>query len=77
MQDSIWCYLKLIYLQTEWIVEFSKDMKVSAMVELLNEHFSSDLKGKYFYEASSKRLIDECLTFQENQVESGNYLYFI
>ena len=77
MQDTIWCYLKLVYLQIEWIVEVSKEMKVDDLIELLHHQFSSEPKGMYFYEATTSRLIDGNQTFEQNQIESGNYLYFI
>ena len=47
MQDFISCYLKLVYLNLEWIVEISVVYNVQDYIDLLNQQFDCEIKGEY------------------------------
>lgn len=77
MQDTICCYVRLVYDDFEWIVDIPSDIKVSVFLKRLEEGMVHHLQGQYLYEWHSKKILDPTKTFFENGVKSGAYLYFI
>lgn len=77
MQDFISCYLKLVYLNLEWIVEISVVSNVQDYIDLLNQQFDCEIKGEYLYELKTRRVLNNQISFQENDICSGVYLYLI
>lgn len=77
LQDYVWCYLNVVYSQLEYIVEISSQIVVEEFICFLNQQFPSDLKGEYLFEMQGERLLDLKLSFLENQVISGSYLYLL
>ena len=77
MQDFISCYLKLVYLNLEWIVEISVVSNVQDYIDLLNQQFDCEIKGEYLYELKTRRILNNQTSFQENDICSGVYLYLI
>ena len=77
MQDYFFCYLKLVYLQIEWLVEIPVHIIVSDFIELINNQFKCDIEGGYLFEIKSNRILDNQKSFNDNQVCSGDYLYFL
>ena len=77
MQDMLSCYLNLVYLNSEWIVGIPSLLKVDEFIALLLSQFECEIEGEYLYEMKSNRLLDNDLSFQENFVQSGDYLYFL
>ena len=61
----------------EWIVEIPSHMIVKDFVSILQTQFEDGNKGIYLFELKSNRFLDPNLSFFENQIQSGDYLYFI
>ena len=77
MQNMLSCYLKLIYANIECIVEVPASMKVCDFINICHIQFEGDIKGMYLFEAKTNRILCDEMSFEENQIRSGDYLYFI
>ena len=77
MQNTLSCYLNLVYLKMEWIVEIPANMRVKDFIYMIETQFEEDIKGLYLYELKTNRILEPKITFLENQIQSGDYLYFM
>ena len=77
MQSRLSCYLNIIYLNMSWIVEIPSNMYVQDFINLLQTQFAHDIQGIYLFELKTNRILDPKITFDQNNIQSGDYLYFI